>query len=187
MFSPLILKRTKIQFCYLRNILYFCSMNKEILIQQIEQGYITWKIAELNNTTQPNVRYWLNKFGLKTLRKSNDETGMKLCTKCNLSKPLTDFYSSTKSSSFCKSCIVVTNKNRQRNTKQLAVNYKGGKCSKCGYNKCLSALEFHHVDPSTKDKDYFSQRGGLTDALKLELDKCVLLCANCHREEHHLF
>lgn len=161
-------------------------MDKELLIQQINQGYSTWKMAELNNTTQPNIRYWLKKYNLKTLRKTNDDNNLKLCPKCKTSKPKNDFYKSTKSSSYCKSCIIVSNKERQRNTKQLAVEYKGGCCSKCGYNKCIAALEFHHVDPNTKDKDYFNSRGGLTGSLKTELDKCVLLCANCHREEHHL-
>lgn len=159
-------------------------MNKELLIQQINEGHSTWKMAKLNNTSQPNIRYWLKKYDLKTIRKTNDEQGLKLCPKCNISKKRTEFYKYKKSSSYCKSCIVVSNKDRQRNTKQLAVDYKGGKCTNCGYNKCNAALEFHHIDPSTKDKDYFNSRGGLTDNLKLELDKCILLCANCHREYH---
>lgn len=111
---------------------------------------------------------------------------MKKCPKCKQNLEDSDFYKSSKTSSYCKKCIVKSNSERQKKTKQLAVNYKGGKCSNCGYSKCIAALEFHHVDPNTKDKDYFNSRGGLTDALKIELDKCVLLCANCHREEHHL-
>ncbi len=110
---------------------------------------------------------------------------MKICPKCQLNKSEDAFYKSTKSSSYCKSCIVITNKQRQRDTKKLAVDYKGGKCIKCGYNKCMAALEFHHIDSNTKDKDYFNSRGGLTEDLKKELDKCILICANCHREEHH--
>ena len=55
-----------------------------------------------------------------------------------------------------------------------------------GYNKSIAALEFHHINPIEKDKDYFNMRGGLSPNLKTELDKCVLLCANCHREIHHL-
>lgn len=161
-------------------------MNKHVLIEYINQGLSTWKIAELLNTTQPNIRYWLKKYNLQTLRKINDDNDLKLCPKCKTSKPKNDFYKSTKSSSYCKSCIIISNKERQRNTKQLAIEYKGGCCSKCGYNKCIAALEFHHIDPNTKDKDYFNQRSGLTESLKRELDKCVLLCANCHREEHHL-
>lgn len=60
----------------------------------------------------------------------------------------------------------------------------GNKCSKCGYDKCLAALEFHHLDPSQKEGGVI----GTTASLKKqreEVSKCVLLCANCHREAHH--
>ena len=64
----------------------------------------------------------------------------------------------------------------------------GGKCSVCGYGKCQEALEFHHPDPSNKDAKY----NGITHMLnscsfkkaETEAHKCVLLCANCHREIH---
>ncbi len=56
---------------------------------------------------------------------------IKTCPKCKLTKALDSFYISTKCSSYCKSCIVISNKERQLKTKQLAVEYKGGKCSKC--------------------------------------------------------
>lgn len=65
-----------------------------------------------------------------------------------------------------------------------AVQYKGGSCSHCGYDKSNSALEFHHLDPSQKDLDWGKMRLVSEAKLKMELDKCVLLCANCHREEH---
>lgn len=65
------------------------------------------------------------------------------------------------------------------------VNYKGGKCVSCDYDKCISALEFHHLDP--KEKDFSIGESGKTRAfekMKEEVDKCVLVCANCHREIH---
>ena len=71
--------------------------------------------------------------------------------------------------------------------KKQAVEYKGGKCSVCGYNKCLSALEFHHKNPLEKDIKLNSRgidRRKAFEKLKAELDKCILLCANCHREIH---
>lgn len=74
---------------------------------------------------------------------------------------------------------------RRDKLKLMAVDYKGGKCIKCGYNKCVNALEFHHLDDKTKDFAIGSK--GYTrswEAIKEELDKCVLLCANCYREEH---
>jgi len=72
--------------------------------------------------------------------------------------------------------------------KKRAVDYKGGKCSICGYDKCIEALEFHHLDPSTKDSKLNGRgidRRKSFEMLKIELDKCVLLCANCHREIHY--
>lgn len=65
--------------------------------------------------------------------------------------------------------------------KKKAVEYKGGSCIKCGYNKCLTALEFHHVIPEEKD-NYNSH--WTFERNKNELDKCILVCANCHREIH---
>ena len=61
----------------------------------------------------------------------------------------------------------------------------GGACNNCGYNKCVGAMEFHHKDPDGKDFGLSAQ--GLTrswEKQRIELDKCVMLCANCHREEH---
>lgn len=65
----------------------------------------------------------------------------------------------------------------------MSIEYKGGKCQTCGYKKYQGALELHHVDKSRKsfgigDKGYTRS----WERVKAELDKCVLLCANCHRE-----
>ena len=74
---------------------------------------------------------------------------------------------------------------RAREVKAKAVAYKGGCCSVCGYDRCLRALEFHHVDPSSKDFTISNMTATWRwDMIQAELDKCVLLCANCHREEH---
>lgn len=64
-----------------------------------------------------------------------------------------------------------------------AVEYLGNKCILCGYDKCLSALDFHHPDPQGK---IFSISKAMTSWKRIlpELNKCILLCANCHREVH---
>ena len=80
----------------------------------------------------------------------------------------------------CSACV---SKKRRRKIKLRAVEYKGGKCLKCGYNKCVSALDFHHLDPREKDFT-ISGNTGKWENLKKELDKCVLLCKNCHAEQH---
>lgn len=68
-------------------------------------------------------------------------------------------------------------------TKLKAIEYKGGKCQICGYNKSIRALTFHHVNPEEKS---FGISGGTRsfEKLKSELDKCILLCQNCHAEIH---
>jgi len=74
---------------------------------------------------------------------------------------------------------------RRRSIRVRAIEYKGGQCEICGYSRCPEALEFHHVEPLSKD---FSISGsGCTRSWKKvqgELDKCMILCANCHREIH---
>ena len=74
---------------------------------------------------------------------------------------------------------------RREKVRLMAVNYKGGCCQICGYDRCIEALEFHHLDPSQKDFG-ISQKGYTRswDKIKEEVEKCILLCANCHREAH---
>jgi len=71
---------------------------------------------------------------------------------------------------------------KRRRLKEIAVKVKGGKCVVCGYNKYIGALELHHVwgkkEFSIGDTGYTYSK----ERLQAELSKCVLLCANCHRE-----
>ena len=63
--------------------------------------------------------------------------------------------------------------------KEFIDNYKLSKgCSVCGYNKCARALDFHH----NGDKEFnISQTREISlDRIKIEMDKCIILCANCH-------
>ena len=67
--------------------------------------------------------------------------------------------------------------------KEKAVKHLGGKCQNCEYNRCLRALTFHHINPLEKEHNISS---GYTswEKMKKELEKCVLLCSNCHMEIH---
>lgn len=84
----------------------------------------------------------------------------------------------------------IIDNNKFRKSKEIFVEYKGNKCNKCGYNKCLAALTFHHLDKNEKDFDIGSicvridSLNNLNESLIKELDKCELLCTNCHRELH---
>jgi predicted HNH restriction endonuclease len=76
-------------------------------------------------------------------------------------------------------------KKRRRRLKEMAVALKGNKCEVCGYHRYIGALDFHHVNEETKEFDLSTR--GLTrswNKIKAEIDKCVLVCANCHREIH---
>jgi len=78
-------------------------------------------------------------------------------------------------------------KTRIKKIKIQAVEYLGGKCSRCGYSNCIEALEFHHKDPREKQRIRSMaaiDRRICFESNKKELDKCILLCANCHREIH---
>ncbi len=73
---------------------------------------------------------------------------------------------------------------RRKMLKIKALEYKGKKCGICGYSKCIAALEFHHLDPSQKEFQIGAGNTMSWSRLEAELDKCTLLCANCHREVH---
>lgn len=128
------------------------------------------------------------------------------CTQCGSGFPAnTEFFHQTKRGKYglearCKNCRNESGKkwrknnpekmkegqrNWNREVKQKCVVYKGGKCSVCGYVRCLAALDFHHIE--SKEKEFTlgqkSRRWG--KSLREELDKCLLLCSNCHRELHY--
>ena len=84
--------------------------------------------------------------------------------------------------SLCNSCVVIKSRG---NLKKKAAGYKGGKCEICGYNKCNGSLCFHHVDPKNKGFEIGSAYSLGWEKIRLELDKCILLCLNCHGEIHY--
>ncbi|MBI5048125.1 MAG: HNH endonuclease [Deltaproteobacteria bacterium] len=74
---------------------------------------------------------------------------------------------------------------RRKKIREMALEYKGASCNICGYNKCREALELHHVN--SDGKDFGISDKGYTRSwakIKEDLDKCIVLCANCHREVH---
>ena len=81
----------------------------------------------------------------------------------------------------CSKCHLIRTSKRRQQIKVRAVEYLGGKCSKCGYNSCMAALEFHHIDPEKKDFGICGYSRSW-EHLKEELDKCIILCSNCHKE-----
>ena len=110
---------------------------------------------------------------------------MKVCPGCEENKDDSCFNTSKgRLQSLCKPCFVRYTTNRYLWMKIRAIKYKGDECQECGYSKCHAAMEFHHLNPDEKDFEWSKLRKRSWEGIKHELDKCVLLCSNCHREAH---
>jgi hypothetical protein len=142
---------------------------------------IDGKVRNLNNR-----KYCLSCSPFKTNNRQKLEQNIPILegTKRNCSSCLKEFVfrrHRAMTVEFCSACL---SKKRRRAIKLKAVEYKGGKCQNCGYNKCIGAMDFHHLDPQEKDFT-ISGNAGKWETIKNELDKCVLLCKNCHAEQHY--
>lgn len=73
---------------------------------------------------------------------------------------------------------------KRKKLKEEVVKLLGGKCTECGYNKCIEALELHHKS-SKEEKIHLLIKNESRQKLLKEAKKCILLCANCHREAHY--
>jgi hypothetical protein len=115
--------------------------------------------------------------------------GTHICLQCGKEFIIT----SKRNRNFCYECAPLDEngtaygKAKLRYKKKLIMERYGSACSKCGYNECFSALEFHHPNPLEKHPEYTPcELIRIRDLEKIypELDKCVLLCSNCHRKVH---
>lgn len=93
---------------------------------------------------------------------------------------------------FCYNCsprgasVADAHRTQKRAIKHILVEYKGGVCVECGYDKCEGALQFHHLDPQSKDfsLSHINPNSISMEELQKEVDKCIILCANCHAKKH---
>jgi hypothetical protein len=190
------------------SIILYNYMKYETLKKHLDSGLSLHQITKLENKSLTTVRYWVKKHKLTPNFKNfseeifnkiagNGETNTKTkkyCPNCGETHNRSNFYQrrGVKGSSvYCKECTGKQTLGRLRKLKIQMVEYKGGKCQNpnCtvlgGYDRCMGALEFHHIDP--KEKDFTPsklKRYKFNEVVKKELDKCMLLCANCHREIH---
>lgn len=172
-------------------------MEKQILKKLVNENLSIREISEKTGKCGTSVRYWLKKYKLKTKIKKHNKGGLANKTKawrkqgfCDIcgEKDLSKFYTKPNRLTKTTRCRVCHNKKtieRFREQKKLAVEYKGGACKYCGYNKCLQALDFHHVNPSQKASNWKAMRNWVFERVKGELDKCELVCRNCHAEIHY--
>lgn len=159
------------------------GMERKLLEDFCERGLTTRAIADSVGKSQTTIRYWLKRFGLLTNRSKKERDFLCACGETNPAA----FHNKgggRLSLSKCRACHNKYTILRYRRNKSRAVEYKGGQCSVCGYKKCLGSLVFHHRDPVQKDPDWLKMRNWKFEKIKAELDKCDLICSNCHGEIH---
>jgi transposase len=166
------------------------GIERSTLESLVETGASTREIAARLATSSGTVRHWLRKYGLQTRRGATrrrrrasaldaEQTLEMHCRRHGL----TLFRLGARGSYRCMRCRSEDVSRRRRRVKAILVAEAGGQCCLCGYDRCIGALHFHHLDP--REKSFSLSDEGLTRSLEraqAEARKCVLLCSNCHAE-----
>ena len=164
-----------------------------MICQKCNDVFKTWVVIDNKQKNLGNRKFCLkcSPYGLHNTRditkpKSADNLDDKLCKRCNIKHSITNFYKRPdgRPYAYCKPCANKQTIERQQELKKQIVEHLGGSCIICGYNKYYGALDLHHLDPSKKDKILSKRKTISFSTIKPEVDKCVLLCANCHAEFH---
>jgi transposase len=147
------------------------------------------EIARAVDRSKGTVRHWLAHHGLKT-RPQRDGISTRAANAGNATvirecsrHGMTPFWLEGRGYYRCKRCRMERVSERRRKLKLLLVAEAGGRCVICGYDRCVAALHFHHVDARGK-RFHLGMQGATRSlaAVRVEMAKCALLCANCHAE-----
>lgn len=161
------------------------NMDRFELEKLIEEGMSLKNLANHFNCSTHKIRYWLVQFSLKTKPKFGlPRTAKYEPGDCKYHGRTTFVYETYRKGYRCRICRSGVVTERRREIKQKLVKEAGGKCIKCGYDKCLWALQFDHRNPEEKLTEIAKlvMQRRLQIALE-EIKKCDLLCANCHAEK----
>jgi len=188
-----------------KKIIYIENVDIESQTEIVEYREIGLRLIEIyekleKRITKENIKIICRKNGLSYLDRLNEEDINKIrekykeigklrkvarilgysfsTVKKNVIDLIEDFNKNKKNISNSESVI-----NWRKRVKIKLVEYKGGKCERCGYNKYVEVLEFHHRDEYEKDFT-ISGKSWSYERLKNEVDKCIMLCSNCHKEMH---
>lgn len=152
------------------------QIDKEHLEKMCKDGFSAQKMADKIGVSKSTILKRLLEFNLET---SGQKKKLNTINICSCGKE----FRQVATRKYCPDCKYQEIKKLRKQYKIDLVEYKGGSCENCGYNKCIEALEFHHTDPNKKDFS-ISNNFKSMEKMKNEVDKCILLCSNCHREEH---
>ena len=164
-------------------------LSRQDLAALIEEGLSVKGIATELGVAVPHVRYWLERYELETERMhrrrhptASEPLERYVERRCQ-THGLAPFVLEGRGYYRCCKCRSAGVAKQRRRTKQTLVAEAGGECALCGYSRCLAALQFHHLDRSSKA--FPLSLRGVTRSLekvRAEAQKCALLCANCHAE-----
>lgn len=179
-------------------------MNKGDLQVLITSGKTLAQIAQLYNLkSSSTVRHWMKKYNIAPNKRGVKRTTIYLevngiqykhCKKCNTNKPLSDFHARKRREgqvmSYCIQCANVQSAQnlaqRTAQIKKFLVDHTGNACNKCKKQFDIQQYDFHHTEPAHKDFQLSrSLRYTVAQVVK-EIQKCILLCANCHAHTHHI-
>lgn len=166
------------------------GLRREPLEDLVMQGLTVGQIADRLEVGAQTVDYWIAKYELPKPRevrwrnraerlRNGDTREVRLCRHHGD----VEFVMNKQGSWKCRKCGQDAVTKRRRKIKRILVDEAGGGCFICGYNRCIAALHFHHIDP--KRKRFNLAHRGHTVALRIareEAAKCALLCGNCHAE-----
>lgn len=166
---------------------------RELLQELVGEGKSIADIAEAVGLSKATVRHWLRKYDLRTQNRVGPRpqpgaiaaraAGL---VNAELTRPAhgqTEFTIDTRGCYRCRKCRSEAVSRRRRSLKAVLVSEAGGCCARCGYDRCVAALAFHHLDPTQKRMNISAQGMGIAiETLRAEASKCVLLCSNCHAE-----
>jgi transposase len=165
------------------------GIERERLEGLVQAGGSHRTIAAELGVSATTVRHWLRKFGFETRRAVQLEqsrmgkgSGRLVIQRTCVQHGDTDFALFTGGTYRCIRCRWEAVGRRRRKVREAIVAEAGGRCTLCGYDRCTAALEFHHLDPSTKLFTIGSGNTWSLERMREEARKCILLCGNCHAE-----
>jgi transposase len=166
------------------------GVDRARLEQLVASGMTIAELADEIELSKATVRHWMRRYELRTraarrIEAERDARGAGRATISLVCPRHGETYFVLEGRGYCRCelCRQEQVARRRRSLKMTLVAEAGGRCCVCGYDRCVTALEFHHLDPL--EKRLGISAGGLTlsmDALRVEAAKCVLLCPNCHAE-----
>jgi transposase len=160
--------------------------DRQLLEQLAKEGATLREMAAALDRSTATVRHWLKQWAIERVDARRTQLPPDAPSDVEMSCPrhgVTRFRLDHRRSYRCLLCRQEQVAERRRRIKRILVAEAGGRCRRCGYDRCIAALQFHHMDPGTKSFTLSSK--GITrslDSAREEARKCILLCANCHAE-----